>query len=110
MASLPIQEHTEGLVNRMAKNAYAKKITAASKQAVEAYRLAVIRRCIDTMWMSMCVTLNRKDGWGDVRLKRLRADFEETMQEYGVMQDSVDTDYADGKLEEVYKAIMKEDN
>ena len=94
----------------MAKNAYAKKITVASKTAVQSMRIAIIRRCIDTMWMAFCVTMKRTRGYGGQRLKQLRADFEETMQEYGLMQDSVDTDYADGKLAAAYKAIMKEDD
>ena len=93
----------------MAKNELAKKITAASKASVDLYRRAIIQKCIDTMWMVFCVTLNQQehDPYGWERLERLKADFEATMMEYGVMQDSVDTDYADGKLEAAYEAIKK---
>ena len=35
---------------------------------------------------------------------------EAVILEYGVLLDSVDTDYADGKLEQRYKAIMGRDS
>lgn len=50
--------------------------------------------------------MNEEFGFGAERVERFRDKLNETMLEFGVLQDDTDTDYAMGALERRYQQIM----
>lgn len=92
----------------MVKNAYAVKLMAAKGAVSRAERAAIINRCITTVFQASAVALNEQFGFGPERIARFRESMERTINEYGVMLDAADADYADGKLEQRYRRIMRE--
>lgn len=89
------------------KNAYAAKIQMARMALKAAERREVIDRTVDILHKVSVVALNRAFGFGGVRAGRYQATLEQVLVEYGALQDSVDLDYADGKLDAEYKKIME---
>ena len=87
----------------MVKNAYAVKLMAAKGAVSRAERAA-----ITTVFQASAVALNEQFGFGPERIARFREGMERTINEYGVMLDAADADYADGKLEQRYRRIMRE--
>lgn len=97
----------------MKKSYYAKIIKEAvdsEKQKLKAEEMQkkseLIRRLLTTIYQSAAVTLNEEFGFGADRIVRFRDGLNRTIEEYGVLLNEVDADYADGKLEQRYKAIM----
>ena len=76
----------------MRRNAYAAKMMAA-KGAV-------------TIYQASAIALNDQFGFGRERISRFRDAMEAVINEYGVLMDGADADYADGKLANRYESIM----
>lgn len=97
-------------MNRKGKNAYAAKMMAAKAVMSVSERKALIDRCITTIYQASAVALNEKFGFGAERIGRFRDELNDTILEYGALMDGADVEYADSKLEQRYRQIMKEDN
>lgn len=88
-------------------SAFAKKITVARAVVTREERRAIVNRCIDTLYMSAVVALNEEFGFGRERAIRFLEEFQRVVEEYGVLIDGADVDYADDKLREAYERIMQ---
>jgi len=91
------------------KNDYARKLQRQRIVMKDEERLALIRRTLTTVYYATAITLNDSFGFGAERIQRFREKLDETINDYGGLMDSVDADYADGKLEQTYKKIVGED-
>lgn len=92
------------------KNAYVRKLTAAKRALKNEERKRVINRTITTLFQASAVALHEQFGFGAERIERFREAMEQVVLEYGDLMDDVDTDYADGKLEQRYLQIMGSDS
>ena len=88
------------------RNAYAAKIQAQRVHLRNEERAELIHRILTTVYQASAVALNEQFGFGADRIARFRDAMEQTIMEYGAMLDSVDADYADGKLAQRYEQIM----
>lgn len=88
------------------KNAYAAKLQAQRVRLKNNERSELIHRILTTVYQASAVALNEEFGFGADRIEKFRKTLDATICEYGVMLDEVDTDYADGKLEQRYEQIM----
>lgn len=88
------------------KNAYAAKLQAQRAHLRNEERAELIHRLLTTIYQSAAVTLNEEFGFGPERIVRFRDGLNRVIVEYGALMDGTDVDYADGKLEQRYKAIM----
>lgn len=88
------------------KNAYAAKLKAQRARLRNEERSELIHRILTTVYQASAVALNEEFGFGADRIKKFRDALDATICEYGVMLDEVDTDYADGKLEQRFTQIM----
>lgn len=91
------------------KNAYAAKLQAQRVRLCNEERAALIHRILTTVYQASAVALNEQFGFGADRISRFRDAMERTVIEYGALLDSVDADYADGKLAQRYEQIMGDD-
>ena len=92
----------------MARNTYAAKLIAAKAAISDQQRQAIVHHCLTTIYQASAAALNEEFGFGQERIERFRDKLNETLLEFGVLQDNVDTDYAVGTLERRYKQIMGE--
>ena len=91
----------------MAKpGAFATKLALAKSVMKREERRAVVYRCIDTLSQSAVIALNREYGFGQERAIRFLEELQRVVEEYGVLADGADVDYADDKLKEAYNRIM----
>ena len=90
----------------MRKNAYAAKIQATRAYMKAEERSALIHRLLTTVYQAAAVALNEEFGFGADRIAKFRDTMEDVIVEYGDLQDTVDVDYADGKLARRYEQIM----
>lgn len=88
------------------RNAYAAKIQAQRVHLRNEERAELIHRILTTVYQASTVALNEQFGFGADRISRYRDAMEQTIIEYGALLDSVDADYADGKLAQRYEYIM----
>lgn len=88
---------------------YAVRVQHAKYVLEEEERKALVHHCLVTIYQSAAVALNEEFGFGKDRVERFRDKLNETMLEFGVLQDDTDTDYALGALERRYKQIMGKD-
>ena len=91
------------------KNAYAAKLQAQRVHLRNQERADLIHRILTTVYQASAVALNEQFGFGADRISRFRDAMEQTIVEYGALLDSVDADYADGKLAQRYEQIMGDD-
>lgn len=94
----------------MSKNTYAAKLRAQGIVAANLQKQAIVRMCITTVFQASAIALNEEFGFGADRVKRFRDAMEAVMMEYGALQDGVDTEYAQSKLEQRYLQIVGEEN
>lgn len=85
---------------------YAVRMQHAKHVIAEEERKAIVHHCLTTIYQAAAVALNDEFGFGAERVERFREKLNETMLEFGVLQDDTDTDYAMGALERRYKQIM----
>ena len=88
------------------KNVYAAKLQAQRAHLRNEERAELIHRLLTTIYQSAAVELNEDFGFGSKKIARFRDGLNRVIEEYGVLMNEVDADYADGKLEQRYKAIM----
>ena len=88
------------------RNAYAAKLQAQRVHLRNEERADLINRILTTVYQASAVALNEQFGFGADRISRFRDAMEQTIMEYGALLDSVDADYADGKLAQRYEQIM----
>lgn len=88
------------------KNAYAAKLQAQRVRLKNNERSELIHRILTTVYQASAVALNEQFGFGADRISRFRDAMEQAIMEYGALLDSVDADYADGKLAQRYEQIM----
>ena len=88
------------------KNAYAAKLAAKRQHLRAEERSELVHRLMTTIYQSAAIALNEEFGFGTDRITRFRDAMERIIIEYGALMDGTDVDYADGKLEQRYKAIM----
>lgn len=86
---------------------YAVRVQKAKSIIADEERKALVHHCITTIYQASAVALNDEFGFGSERIERYRDKLNETMLEFGVLQDDTDTDYAMGALERRYQQIMK---
>lgn len=89
------------------RNAYAVTLMAQKAKMSQEEKSNLIHRLLTTIYQASAVALNEEFGFGKDRIERFRNALDATICEYGVCMDSVDVDYADGKLEQVYQQIME---
>lgn len=87
---------------------YAVRLQQERRMLSDAERKAIVHHCLVTIYQASAVTLNEEFGFGSERIERFRDKLNETMLEFGVLQDDTDTDYAIGALERRYQQIMGE--
>lgn len=87
---------------------YAVRLQQEKRMLADVERQAIVHHCLTTIYQAAAVTLNDEFGFGRERIERFRDKLNETMLEFGVLQDDTDTDYAMGALERRYKQIMGE--
>lgn len=90
----------------MSRNAFAGKLIAAKADLSQQQKAALIHRVLTTVYQASAIALNEQFGFGAERIARFRDGMEAVIQEYGVLLDDTDADYADGKLAQRYEAIM----
>lgn len=86
--------------------AFATKLTLAKSVMKREERRTIVYRCIDTLSESAVIALNREFGFGKERAIRFLEELQRVVEEYGVLADGADVDYADDKLKEAYNRIM----
>ena len=86
---------------------YAVRMQHARSVIADEERKALVHHCLTTIYQASAVALNDEFGFGAERVERFRDKLNETMLEFGVLQDDVDTDYATGALERRYQQIME---
>ena len=90
----------------MSRNAFAGKLIAVKAALTQQQKAALIHRVLTTVYQASAIALNEQFGFGAERISRFRDGMESVIQEYGVLLDDTDADYADGKLAQRYEAIM----
>lgn len=85
---------------------YAVRMQHAKYVLADEERKALVHHCITMIYQASAVALNEEFGFGAERVERFRDRLNETMLEFGVLQDDTDTDYAMGALERRYQQIM----
>ena len=90
----------------MSRNTFAGKLIAAKAALTQQQKAALIHRVLTTVYQTSAIALNEQFGFGAERIARFRDGMEAVIQEYGVLLDDTDADYADGKLAQRYEAIM----
>lgn len=90
----------------MSRNAFAGKLIAVKAALTQQQKAALIHRVLTTVYQASAIALNEQFGFGAERIARFRDGMEAVIQEYGVLLDDTDADYADGKLAQRYEAIM----
>lgn len=90
----------------MSRNAFAGKLISAKAALTQQQKAALIHRVLTTVYQASAIALNEQFGFGAERIARFRNGMEAVIQEYGVLLDDTDADYADGKLDQRYEAIM----
>lgn len=85
---------------------YAVRIQQGKRLLEDTERKAIVHHCLTTIYQAAAVALNEEFGFGSERVERFRDKLNETMLEFGVLQDDTDTDYAMGALERRYEQIM----
>lgn len=90
----------------MRRNAYAAKMMAAKGAVTQRQKSVLVNRCITTIYQASAIALNDQFGFGRERISRFRDAMEAVINEYGVLMDGADADYADGKLANRYESIM----
>lgn len=89
------------------RNAYAAKLMAAKGAVTAHQRAELVHRCLTTVYQASAVALHEVYGFGPDRIERFKEAMEAVILEYGDLLNSVDADYADGKLNERYRKIME---
>lgn len=87
---------------------FAVRVAAAKAMISDKQRQQTIHFCLTTVYQGAVIALNEEFGFWPDRAVRFRDNLNETLLEFGVLQDDVDTDYAVGALERRYKQIMGE--
>lgn len=90
----------------MRRNTYAAKMMAAKGAVTQRQKSVLVNRCITTIYQASAIALNDQFGFGRERISRFRDAMEAVINEYGVLMDGADADYADGKLANRYESIM----
>lgn len=85
---------------------YAVRMQHAKNLLADEERKAIVHHCLTTIYQAAAVTLNDEFGFGVERVERFRDKLNDTMLEFGVLQDDTDTDYAMGALERRYQQIV----
>lgn len=93
----------------MGRNSFAAQIVAAKKAISNQERKAIVKHCLTTVYQAAAIGLNEEFGFGAERIERFRDKLNDTLLEFGVLQDDTDTDYAMGALERRYSQIMGDD-
>lgn len=88
------------------KNAYAVKLMQVKAAVSNQERAAIIHRALTTFYMASAVALNQEFGFGKERIERFKQATEDIVNEYGRLHEETDLDYADGKLEQMYKQAV----
>ena len=88
---------------------YAVRMAATKKAISDQERQAILHHCLVTIYQASAVALNEGFGFDTELIERFRDKLNDTLLEFGVLQDDVDTDYAVGVLERRYKQIMREE-
>lgn len=88
------------------KNEYAVKLMQAKAKISNQERAAIIHRALTTFFQASAVALNQEFGFGGERIARFKQATEDIVNEYGRLHDENDLDYADGKLEQMYKQVV----
>lgn len=91
------------------KQPYAARLMAAKAVVSDQQRQQIVHHCLTTVYQASVIALNEEFGFGAERIERFRDKLNDTVLEFGVLQDDVDTDYAVGALERRYKQIMGEE-
>lgn len=86
---------------------YAVRMKHARSVIADEERKALVHHCLTTIYRAAAVALNEEFQFGKERVERFRDKLNETMLEFGVLQDDTDTDYAMGALERRYQQIME---
>ena len=85
---------------------YAVRMQHARSIIADEERKALVHYCLTTIYQAAAVALNDEFGFGAERVERFRDKLNETMLEFGVLQDETDTDYAPGAVERRYLQIV----
>lgn len=85
---------------------YSARMKQAKNILADEERKALVHHCITMIYQASAVALNEEFGFGSERVERFRDKLNETMLEFGVLQDDTDTDYAMGALERRHQQIM----
>lgn len=85
---------------------YAVRMQQAKHFLSDEERKAIVHHCLTTIYQASAVALNEEFQFGKDRVERFRDKLNETMLEFGVLQDDTDTDYAMGALERRYQQIV----
>ena len=93
----------------MAKNHYAAKLMAQKSRLSNEERGRIVHHCLTTIYQAAAIALNEEYGFGVERIERFRDKLNDTLLEFGALQDDTDTDYAMGALERRYTQIMGDD-
>lgn len=92
----------------MSKNAYAAKLMKAKAALSAQERRELIGRTFETTYKLAVIANNRAFGKGRESAKLFRDTLNDLFTEYDQLMKEVDTDYADGKVDEAYRAIVGE--
>lgn len=90
----------------MRKNSYATKLMIQKAVLTQQQRKVIIDKTFETTYKMAVVALNRAFGIGATRIKLFNEIMDELFTEYEKLMDEVDVDYADGKLDEQYNAVI----
>lgn len=92
----------------MNKNTFAVKLMKAKVALSENARKELIGRTFETTYKLAVIANNRAFGKGRESAKLFRDTLNDLFTEYDQLMKEVDTDYADGKVDEAYRAIVGE--
>lgn len=86
---------------------YSMRLQQQKRMLTDREQKAIVHHCLTTIYQASAVALNEEFGFGKERIEKYRDKLNDTMLEFGVLQDDVDTDYAIGSLERRYQQIVK---
>lgn len=92
----------------MSKNAFAAKLVKAKAALTAQERRELIGKTFETTYKLAVIANNRAFGIGKERAKRFRDALNELFTEYDQRMKETDEDYADGKVDEEYSAVIGE--
>lgn len=92
----------------MRKNNFAAQLVAERARLSATERRELIGKVFETTYKLSVIALNVAFGIGSNRVKTYRDTLNSLFTEYRKLMDEVDEDYADGKTDEQYHAIVKE--